>query len=78
MRSIFILYYLIAFTISHYRSKNIDSVRIICQHAPSLINSLGDKSCTPLHVAVACGYHEAVQFCLNFGADAEKRLRFIH
>lgn len=56
------------------RIENRPVVQFICQHAPPLINHLGDKSRTPLHIAVACGNKQTVQICLKNGADAEKRL----
>ena len=49
------------------------TIKFICQRIPSLINSLGDKSRTPLHVAVLNGNRDAVKFYLSMGADARKR-----
>lgn len=49
------------------------AIRYISRQVPSLINSLGDNSRTPLHMAVLSCNQEAVEYCLNFGADADKR-----
>ncbi|RDD43947.1 Transient receptor potential cation channel subfamily A member 1 [Trichoplax sp. H2] len=52
---------------------NTQTVELLCKVSPSLLNSLGERSRTPLHIAVSYGHSTVVKTLLENGAETEKR-----
>ena len=56
-----------------YRNGDVHFAQFLCVKSLSLVNSLGEKSRTPLHLAVLHNSVAITALLLKFGADVEKR-----
>lgn len=56
------------------RNGDLFSAKFLCESSLSSINTLGEKSRTPLHFAVLSNSVEVAAMLIKYGADIEKRL----
>ena len=56
-----------------HRNGDLFSAKFLCENSLSSVNSLGEKSRTPLHFAVLSNSVEVTAILIKYGADLEKR-----